>query len=125
MKYFRDTDTGAVFAFEDNVVAEHVDGAWVFSADGEPLPGPYPGTLTQTDDPTSPVVAPTPEQLTITRDALLAAAALRIAPLQDAVDLEIASAADVAKLKAWKEYRVAVSRTNLTDGALSWPVKPE
>ena len=45
-----------------------------------------------------------------TRDGLLAAAALRIAPLQDAADLEVATSEELATLKLWKQYRIALSR---------------
>lgn len=50
-----------------------------------------------------------------------------IAPLQDAVDLDEATGAEVARLKAWKKYRVALNR--LPDQAgypttIDWPVVP-
>lgn len=60
----------------------------------------------------------------MTRDALLAAAALAIAPLQDAVDLDEATDAEVALLKQWKQYRIAVNRIDLTQSTLSWPASP-
>lgn len=61
------------------------------------------------------------------RDTLLATAALRIAPLQDAADLGDATDADTANLKLWKQYRVAVNR--VPDQAtfprtISWPTPP-
>ena len=58
------------------------------------------------------------------RDALLAVAALRIAPLQDALDLGAATDADVATLKAWKQYRVAVNRVDLASTDTMWPIPP-
>lgn len=54
-------------------------------------------------------------------------AAERIAPLQDAVDLDEATAAETAKLKAWKQYRVAVNRVAAQPGypgAVVWPTVP-
>lgn len=50
-----------------------------------------------------------------------------IVPLQDAVDIEDATEAEVAALKAWKKYRVALNR--LPDQAgypatIDWPVAP-
>lgn len=50
-----------------------------------------------------------------------------IAPLQDAVDIDEATDAEVALLKAWKKYRVALNR--LPDQAgypatIDWPVAP-
>lgn len=50
-----------------------------------------------------------------------------IAPLQDAVDLDDATDAEVAALKAWKKYRVALSRVPDQPGypdAIDWPVTP-
>lgn len=75
--------------------------------------------------------APTREELAdsanFRRDSLLAMAALRVAPLQYAVDLETASADEAASLKAWKEYGVAVSRITIQSGfptVIEWPVSP-
>jgi len=56
-----------------------------------------------------------------------AAADKAIAPLQDAVDIDEATDAEVALLKAWKKYRVALNR--LPDQAgypatIDWPVAP-
>jgi len=61
-------------------------------------------------------------------DSLLTAAALRIAPLQDAVDIGDASDKDIADLKAWKQYRVALSRVPGQPGfpeVINWPSEPQ
>ncbi len=61
------------------------------------------------------------------RDSLLAVAALRIAPLQDAVDLGKASPAKIALLKKWKEYRVDLDDVPEQQNyplAISWPTEP-
>lgn len=61
------------------------------------------------------------------RDSLLSAAALRIAPLQDAIDLGTATDTDVANLKLWKSYRVAVNRVPGQVGfpaTIDWPTPP-
>lgn len=60
-----------------------------------------------------------------TRDALLAQAAIRIAPLQDAVDLGEATAAESALLLQWKQYRIAVNRAALEPQPITWPIPPE
>lgn len=69
-----------------------------------------------------------PEQITsmntAQRDNLLTAAALAIAPLQDAVDLDEATDAETALLKQWKQYRVAVNRVDLTQASPVWPTAP-
>lgn len=69
----------------------------------------------------------TAEQARAVRDGLLTDAALRIAPLQDAADLDDATAAEAAALKAWKQYRVALSRIEQQvgfPGAVEWPAAP-
>ena len=56
------------------------------------------------------------------RDSLLALAAIRIAPLQDAVDLDDASDEEVALLKKWKQYRVALNRIDTANP--TWTEQP-
>lgn len=75
--------------------------------------------------------APTLEQLTKSandeRDSRLRLAALRIAPLQDAVDLDQATPDDSATLKLWKQYRIAVNRVAAQAGfpvTIEWPSQP-
>jgi len=58
------------------------------------------------------------------RDLLLKAADLAVSPLQDAVDLQIATTSDQALLTKWKQYRVAVNRIDLTLLAPQWPSPP-
>lgn len=78
------------------------------------------------EQPEPPVL--TPDQIlagnTATRDALLSTAALAIAPLQDAVDLDEATPEETALLKLWKQYRVAVNRMDLTKENPVWPTAP-
>lgn len=50
-----------------------------------------------------------------------------IAPLQDAVDLEEATEAEVALLKEWKRFRVALNRLPEQEGyptTIDWPALP-
>nr|GFC73050.1 hypothetical protein [Tanacetum cinerariifolium] len=61
---------------------------------------------------------------TYRRNSLLAAATLAIDPLQDAVDLDMATDADLVMLKAWKLYRVNVNRVDLKVLAPAWPTQP-
>lgn len=52
----------------------------------------------------------------------------KIAPLQDAVDLEEATDAEQAALKAWKKYRVALNRVSDQPAypqAVEWPIVPQ
>lgn len=60
-------------------------------------------------------------------DRLLAIAAIRIAPLQDAADLGTATSDGVALLRAWKEYRVALSaipESKEFPNKIIWPELP-
>lgn len=62
------------------------------------------------------------------RDRLMAWATVRIAPLQDAVDIDDATPADIALLEKWKQYRVALNRIQDQPGfpaEVTWPVAPE
>jgi len=62
------------------------------------------------------------------RDKLLANATLAMAPLQDAVELDDATPAEVVLLKQWKQYRVAINRVPQQDGfphAITWPAAPD
>lgn len=64
------------------------------------------------------------------KQAILAArmrdATVQIQILQDAVDLEMATEAEVAALTQWKKYRVLLSRVDVTTtDETAWPAKPE
>ncbi len=48
-----------------------------------------------------------------------------IAPLQDAVDIGIATDEELARLAEWKRYRVIISRVDVSKPeAIQWPKKP-
>jgi hypothetical protein len=125
MQYFRDTVTGGLYAFEDNVSAIPAEGGGLtFIVDGEALPGPYPATLEPTDDITPPPYVPTAAENAAMRDTLVRSATDKIAPLQDMVEFEMASDADVALLKVWKLYRINLSRLDLHVVPVDWPEMP-
>ena len=64
-------------------------------------------------------------QATQQKESLLALASSKIAPLQDAVDLDIATEAEAALLLAWKKYRVLLNRINPNDTPdINWPEQP-
>lgn len=49
-----------------------------------------------------------------------------IVPLQDAVDIGIATNAEIARLAEWKRYRVELSRIDNSKAPdITWPVRPE
>ncbi|ELF2654837.1 TPA: tail fiber assembly protein [Escherichia coli] len=58
--------------------------------------------------------------------ALMATAQVSIAPLQDAIDIGIATEEENAQLLAWKNYRVLLNRVDTSAApSLKWPDKPE
>ncbi len=60
-----------------------------------------------------------------TKNSLMQVASEHIAPLQDAVDLEIATEEEISLLEAWKKYRVLLNRVNTTTAPdIEWPVAP-
>lgn len=49
-----------------------------------------------------------------------------IAPLQDAVDISIATDEEITRLTEWKRYRVELSRIDTSKAPdIEWPVKPD
>lgn len=88
----------------------------------------YDGT-TFAPPPAAPVVPPTAAEIlstnTAQRNALLTQAGSAIAPLQDAEDLDEATAEETALLKAWKQFRIAVNRVDLTQLNAAWPNAPQ
>ncbi|MCO7612858.1 tail fiber assembly protein [Pseudomonas chlororaphis] len=77
-------------------------------------------------------VAPTAVELaalaTNKRDGLLATAATKIGPLQDAVELDLATDSEVELLKLWKRYRVELNRIEQQEdfpAKIEWPTPPD
>lgn len=49
-----------------------------------------------------------------------------IAPLQDAVDLDMETSEEAERLTAWKKYRVQLNRVDTSTAPdINWPEKPE
>lgn len=84
------------------------------------------GTFEQPTAP--PVVLPSAADIlasnTATRDILLSAASVAIAPLQMAVSLGEATDAETASAKAWVAYARAVKLIDLTQSTPTWPSLP-
>lgn len=107
--------------------------------EGDPDGSTYPDYSTETylafcDGPPPDVVraAQTNQEASeiavIESDRLLATAALRIAPLQDAVDMGKATPEKQELLKKWKEYRISVGDVKSQAGYpqnINWPDTPE
>ncbi|MBQ0266493.1 tail fiber assembly protein [Providencia rettgeri] len=59
------------------------------------------------------------------KQSLLTEANSAIAPLQDAVDLDMATDEEVALLKEWRKYRVLLNRVDTSLAPdIDWPQKP-
>ncbi|MHA6574573.1 tail fiber assembly protein [Pseudomonas yamanorum] len=131
------------YAANGQIAADKFDGAIKITAEqyAEALEGMCNGLIVTIDGgfkvappvepepPTPP--EPTPEdvaqQAAFKRDQLLSVAAVRIAPLQDAIDIGEDTPEDAANLKLWKQYRVALNRIDQQAGfptTITWPVTP-
>lgn len=65
------------------------------------------------------------EEMTVKKQDLSKEAEKRIAILQDAADLDIATEDEVAALTAWRKYRVLLSRIDTTAVNINWPKVPQ
>lgn len=73
----------------------------------------------------APSVAELKAEATATLSALMAKANAAIAPLQDAVDIDDVTEAERTSLTAWKKYRVALNRLDLSAAPdIAWPAYP-
>jgi hypothetical protein len=105
-------------------------GFWKQSAPFNKILGVKDGRLAWIDAPPPPPLSDeeASDQALGKRDDLLRTAAIRIDPLQDAVDVDDATPEDVALLTKWKKYRVALNRIENQASfpqAIEWPVVPE
>lgn len=100
------------------------DALFAGQSDGKVITPGDDGRPVLTDPP-----PPTNEQLVAQANSriksLMAQATTAIAPLQDAEDLGIQTDSEAAMLKAWKTYRVLLSRITPDDEMTDWPEMPE
>lgn len=116
MYYYKD-ENNRVFAYDDGQVTDGFvrDGlVKITEKEADKLRMPPP---------------PTQEQLTELAEAkkqrLMSEATAVIAPLQDAVDLGMATPEEETALKEWKKYRILLSRVDTsTAPGIDWPIKP-
>ncbi|HGF2898087.1 TPA: tail fiber assembly protein [Escherichia coli] len=60
------------------------------------------------------------------KKSLLAEATLAIDPLQDAVDMGIATDDEQKQLPVWKKYRVLLNRVDVSQApGIAWPERPQ
>ncbi|MCA6222972.1 tail fiber assembly protein [Photorhabdus antumapuensis] len=75
------------------------------------------------------IPSPTKEELQrqakFQKQQLIAEATNQIAPLQDAMDLNMANDEEKAQLVTWKKYQISLSRIDVTLAPdINWPGKP-
>ncbi|KLU15337.1 MULTISPECIES: tail fiber assembly protein [Xenorhabdus] len=118
MKYYKSTDN-KIYAFESNGSQD----AWI-KPDLTPITEAEAEALAIVNPP------PTPEQLRQRAEQekhyRLSQAANSIAPLQYAVDLQMATDTEQATLIAWKRYCVLLNRVDCSTAPdIDWPKAPE
>jgi len=60
------------------------------------------------------------------KSSLMQIATAAIAPLQDAVDLDMTTEAEKAQLVAWKKYRALLNRVDISKAPdIAWPESPQ
>jgi len=118
-----------------SVAISYADGVLAVSVakDGEPADLSHSITLHVAVESLPPQEMPVPQPIDPLERAQAEIARLRavadyaVAPLQDAVDVDEATETDVAALKAWKKYRVALKRVPDQagyPGSIDWPEVP-
>lgn len=137
MKYITVDSTGNIIGMylsEDDIPT--VSGITTVKLSDEDWQSVGPG-YTYANGSLVPPAAKTPEEIlaeqnvekiaanTAKKAELIAAASDKISVLQDAVDLEMETDAEVAALPLWKKYRVLLSRidANISEDVI-WPKEP-
>jgi hypothetical protein len=125
-----DSEAKVDISFDGDILTARV------SVNGEPTDLLHSITLHVAVEEAPPIPFDTPEQETpaLTLEeaqakyhALRAEADYQIAPLQGAVDIEEATPAEIALLKAWKKYRIELGRVSAQAGfpvSIDWPILP-
>lgn len=109
--YILDTQSGAYVPRQGTYQSDAFN-AWLAEGHGvDPMPALSPEDVAATN--------------ALYRRGLLNAAAMAVAPLQDAVDLGLASDDEKMRLASWKTYRVDVNRVDVTTIQPAWPTPPK
>lgn len=136
MKHFMNKKTGKVYAYESLSDAEKFNDDFsniseMNDALLESFKNPPPGGRWTVKGWVIDKVLLAEQKVQLISDAenrrkyLLSEANDSVAPLQDAVDLNIATDEEIAALKKWKQYRVLLNRTDTSTAPdIIWPVKP-
>ncbi|PSH22281.1 hypothetical protein B7R74_07415 [Yersinia pseudotuberculosis] len=100
-----------VLEFDEIPADCNIDGSWIF--DGEKL---VKRTVSAAE-----IIAFAVEK----KATLKAAADSEIDWLQDAVDAEKANEKEISALAAWRKYRIALMRIDISHMPIIWPTTPE
>ncbi|EKL3976894.1 tail fiber assembly protein [Morganella morganii] len=116
MNYYKDENNG-VWGYDDDQVARGFvrEGlVKITEKEADELLVPPPPTKDQSI-----------EQAEVKKQRLMSDATVEMAPLQDADDIGEATDEELSRLKAWKKYRVTLSRIDTSTAPdIDWPVKP-
>lgn len=139
MNYYKDKETGAVWAFDNEQVAvvnrinapdfddeKELIPAIFFEID-EKIKGMHKMTKKEVEVHINPPVTKEQQiaEAEARKQALIVEANSAIAPLQDAVDLDMATPEEESLLRSWKKYRVLLNRVDTSTAPdITWPVKP-
>jgi len=120
-------ESGIVIAYESDVSFMGMqEGRSVYEVDPSTVPENVLGNFTYIDGVFTDI-RPTDIQINLQKkENLLYEASTKIAPLQDAVELEIATKEEIELLNNWKKYRVLLNRVDPTKSAdIEWPEVPQ
>ncbi|MDE7599685.1 tail fiber assembly protein [Enterobacter asburiae] len=119
-------DAGIVIAYETDVSFMGMqEGRNVYEVDPANVPANVLGNFKFSDGAFIDIRPSDEDAARQKRADLMTDADKAIAPLQDAVDLGIASNEERELLLEWKKYRVQLNRVDVTKAPdIDWPVKP-
>lgn len=119
-------DDGIVVAYEADVSFMGMqEGRNVYEVDPADVPANVLGNYKFSDGVFVDIRPGVTEIAEQKKNELMAEADKIILPLQDAVDLDMATADENELLLAWKKYRVLLNRVDITKAPdISWPGKP-
>lgn len=120
-------ESGIVVAYESDVSFMGMqEGRSVYEVEPSTVPENVLGNFTYIDGVFTDI-RPTDIQINLKKkENLLYEASSKIAPLQDAVELEIATEEEITLLNNWKKYRVLLNRVDPTKSTdIKWPEVPQ
>ena len=120
-------ERGLVIAYESDVSFMGMqEGRDVYEVEPENVPKNVLGNYKFSDGVFVDVRPGDSEKAEQIKMQLLGDAASAIAPLEDAVDLNMATNEEKELLLKWKKYRVLLNRVDVTKAPdIDWPVKPD